>query len=131
MKKIENIADTYIEEYDVYIHPYLKYDDVQHIIQTMSSYDGYNDRMKICDLLILYYGTNLTQEQIDEVGHDKLYCSGLIDVVKKYINNIYMIFDGLEYHESFKRAFRDVTNKLPEFTEQLESVMQINDTSKE
>lgn len=124
MKKLENMADIYIEEYDVHVYPYLKYDDVQHIIQSASSYDGYNDRMKIIDLLILYYGTNLSQEEIDEVGHDLLYCSGLIDEVKNHINNIYMIFKGLEYHESFNKAIKDVIKQtsdiLPDFIEQLE-----------
>ena len=72
------------------------------------------------------YATDMSNEDIERIGHDALLQSGLIDEVKNALYNYVDIMDALEYTESTKRALAQIIRKLPEYTKQLEDVMAKN-----
>lgn len=115
LKKIEN---TYLEEYDVSVKPYLTYSEIQNIINAAKQYNVWAFRQQCIDMMVLLYATNIGEETINKTGHDALYTSGLIDAVMLEIENVRCIYEGLGFEES-------LTNMLAQFPKDIEKLNSI------
>lgn len=114
MKELKIIEPIYIEEYDIKVNRYLTYAQVQQIINAVKGLDGWAEREQAIDMLILYHATDIGEEKIEEIGHETLQQSGLIENVKNNITNVYDIYEGLEYTTSTQRALAQILKQLPD-----------------
>ena len=114
MKELKIIEPIYIEEYDIKVNRYLTYAQVQQIINAVKGLDGWAEREQAIDMLILYHATDIGEEKIEEIGHETLQQSGLIENVKNSIINVYDIYEGLEYTTSTQRALAQILKQLPD-----------------
>ena len=115
MKEIKNIEKIYLEKFDIYVDPYLTYEQIQQIIRAIVSQEDWAVRQQIIDMLILYHLTDVSQEDLEKVGHDDLLKSGLIDEVKAVVKNLNQIQEALNYTQSLPRALKEISDNLPEF----------------
>ena len=77
----------YLQDYDIHVRRYLTLAQIQKIVNAVKIFDMWSERQQNIDLLTLVYATDITPEQIEELGHDILLESGLIDAVKAKIIN--------------------------------------------
>lgn len=123
MKEIEAIEPEYLEEYDVHVNPYLTYAQIQAIVNGVKGLDGWAEREQNIDMCVLAFATDIPTEKLEELGHDALLQSGLIDAVKWEIKNLHGVYEAIEYTESTKRALAQIIKALPKYQEQLDSVV--------
>ena len=123
MKEIKALAPVYIEKFDIHVNPYLTYDQIQQIISAVIKMENWSERQQNIDIGVLYHTTDLTKEQIEEIGHDKLLQSGLIDAVLMRVSNVNKIYEGVEYTESTPRALAQIIKILPEKMKEIEEVI--------
>lgn len=124
MKEIKAIDPVYIDEFDIYVNPYLTYDQIQQIVNAVIKFDTWAEREQNIDLLVLYHATDIGKEKIEELGHDVLLQSGLISAVNKQVMNLYSIHEAIEYTESTVRALAQIVKMLPEKMKDIEKVIQ-------
>ena len=66
-------------------------------------------------MLLLFYNTNIGIDKIEEVGHDNLLQSGLIEAVKSNIKNLNDLYTGIDYTYSITqeliRLMQNVSNE--------------------
>lgn len=117
MKEIKVITPVYLDEFDVYVNPYLTYGQIQQIVNAVIKFDKWAEREQNIDLLVLYHATDIGKEKIEELGHDVLLQSGLIDAVYEQIVNIDDINKALVYTESLQRALTLIAKELPKTME--------------
>lgn len=115
MKEIKNIDKVCLEEFDVYVEPYLTYEQIQQIVRAVVIQDDWAVRQQMIDMLLLYHLTDVSKEELEQVGHDDLLKSGLIDKVKAVVKNLDKIQEAIEYTQSLPRALKQISDKLPEF----------------
>ena len=130
MKEIKGINPIYIDEFDIAVNPYLTYSQIQQIVNAVIKFDKWAERQQNIDLLVLYHATDIDKESIEEVGHDKLLQSGLIDAVFGQIINIDKIYKGIEYTESTSRALNQIAKILPHKLQEIEKEVGKNVKSK-
>lgn len=123
MKEISNIKPVYLGKYDVHVNPYLTYAEIQVIINSIKNFDSWGERNINIDVLLLHFTTDITDEEIEKVGHDALLKSGLIDAVKECIINLSDVYSAIEYDESPLRLLTRISKELPEFKNKLDEVM--------
>lgn len=133
MKKIKVKEKVYLEDYDVYVNPYLTYAQIQQIANAVVSlsepdeegktHDSWAERNQCIDMLMLYHATDITKEQLDELGHELCLSSGLIDAVFCKIENVFDVEKAIDYQESGKQALNQFLNQLPEKLKPLEEVV--------
>lgn len=114
MKEIESLSKVYLEKFDVYVNPYLTYDQIQQIVNAIKGEDSWSIRQESIDMLVLYHATDIGKEKIEEYGHDLLLTSGLIDSVVEQIVNIDKVYEAIEYTQSTQRALSQIIKKMPE-----------------
>ena len=71
-------------------------------------------------MLILYFATNLTKEEIQEYSHEEWLKSGLIEIIKNNLKNYYQINEGIEYTESIRKTLSDIVKHMPELSKNSE-----------
>lgn len=120
MKEIVTKEPIYLDNYDIEVQPYLTSGQIQSIATAVSQFDNWKDREQAVDMMLLYYVTNMGKEKIEEVGHDKLLCSGLIDEVKINVLNFWQIYKAIDYTESFNRMLIQISKKMPDLMAKLE-----------
>lgn len=131
MKEIKVKSSIYLEDYDIEVNPYLTYSQIQQIVNAVKTQDSWAVRQQSIDMLMLYHATNINKEQLEEIGHDVLLQSGLIDSVCKCICNMNKVYEGLAYTESTQRALAQIIKELPKLTEPLmKKVVSHSDSSK-
>ena len=123
MKEIKTLEPIYIEKYDIHVNPYLTYAQIQQIIDSTKELDTWTERKQNIDMLLLYHATDISKEKLEELGHDVLIQSGLIDVVEGFIWNRHLIDEGLEYTESIQRSLAQIAKELPQYMNPLQEVM--------
>lgn len=123
MKEIKAMDKVYLEEYDVYVNPYLTYAQIQAIVNGVKGLDGWAEREQNIDMCVLAFATDIPTEKLEELGHDALLQSGLITEVKGEIQNLYRVREAIEYTESTKRALAQIIKALPKYQEQLDAVV--------
>ena len=123
MKEIKAMDKVYLEEFDVYVNPYLTYAQIQAIVNGVKSLDSWAEREQNIDMCVLAFATDIPTEKLEEVGHDALLQSGLINAVCGEIKNLFSVYEAIEYTESTKRALTQIIKALPKYQEQLDAVV--------
>ena len=123
MKEIKAMDKVYLEEFDVYVNPYLTYAQIQAIVNGVKSLDGWAEREQNIDMCVLAFATDIPTEKLEELGHDALLQSGLINAVCGEIKNLFSVYEAIEYTESTKRALAQIIKALPKYQEQLDAVV--------
>ena len=123
MKEIKAMDKVYLEEFDVYVNPYLTYAQIQAIVNGVKSLDSWAEREQNIDMCVLAFATDIPAEKLEELGHDALLQSGLINAVMWEIKNLHCVYEAIEYTESTKRALAQIIKALPKYQEQLDAVV--------
>ena len=113
MKEIQKKGNTYLEEYDVNVNRYLTYAQIEGIADAVGKFTTWAERMQNLDMLLLVFATDLTAEQIEEIGHETLDGSGLIDAVKENVVNYHKVNEAISYNEGTQRALAQILKQLP------------------
>lgn len=119
MKELKEFI-YYSEEFGINIKSYLTYAQIQKIVETTIKYKTWAERQTNIDMMILCYTTDIGTDKIQEIGVEKFVISGLMDEVYNVVNNIYKIYDGIQYHESVAKALFELSEKLPEIKNTLQ-----------
>lgn len=102
---------------DFAVNHYLTYAQIQQIVNAVEKAaqidDSWATRETNIDMLVLYHATNLGKEKLEEIGHETLLQSGLIDNVKAQIVNYYQLNEALDFTESLPRAVYKLISQLP------------------
>ena len=123
MKEIKGNQTVYLEDYDITVNKYLTYAQIQQIANavvaasTNDSDDTWANRQTNIDMLMLYHATDIGKEKLEEIGHDVLLTSGLIDAVRYRIENLYNIDEAIDYIENNQRAINKMLKSLPKILE--------------
>ena len=96
------------------VNKYLNYAQIQQIVNAVVRFDTWSERQENIDILVLFHATNLTKEQIEEIGHDSFVTSGVMDKVNAEICNLDKVYQAIQYTESNTRALSKIANNLPE-----------------
>lgn len=113
MKAIKNLEPIYLEQYDIKVSPHLTYAQIQAIVNSLSEVGNtWSERQQNIDMLILAMATDMKPEELEEIGHEMLLRSGLIDMVCKYIYNLDDLETAIKYHESTERAVKEFGKAL-------------------
>ena len=123
MKEIKGNQTVYLEDYDITVNKYLTYAQIQQIANAVveasanDSEDTWANRETNIDMLMLYHTTDIGKEKLEEIGHDALLTSGLIEAVRYRINNLYNIDEAIDYIENNQRAINKMLKSLPKILE--------------
>lgn len=105
------------EKYDININQYLTYAQIQQIVNAVEvaskEDDSWSARQTNIDMLVLYHATDIGKEKLEEIGHETLVASGLVEEVNMTIYNYYLIEQAIDYTESMSRAGFKVISQLP------------------
>ena len=124
------IEEAKMIEKEITVNPYLTYAQIQNIVDAVCNFDNWADREQNIDILLLYYVTNLTKEEIEDYGHENLLQSGLIDEVKSCVKNLDMVYKAIEYTQSTSKALTKIVKEMPKLMEPLEKVMKRGSSKK-
>ena len=123
MKEIKANQTVYLEDYDVTVNKYLTYAQIQQIANavvaasTNNADDTWANRETNIDMLMLYHATDIGKEKLEEIGHDVLLTSGLIEAVRCRIENLYNVDEAIDYIENNQRAINKMLKSLPKILE--------------
>ena len=123
MKEIKGNQTVYLEDYDITVNKYLTYAQIQQIANAVvaasvnDSDDTWANRQTNIDMLMLYHATDIGKEKLEEIGHDVLLTSGLIDAVRYRIENLYSVDEAIDYIENNQRAINKLLKSLPKVLE--------------
>ena len=123
MKEIKGNQTVYLEDYDITVNKYLTYAQIQQIANAVvaasvnDSDDTWANRQTNIDMLMLYHATDIGKEKLEEIGHDNLLTSGLIEAVRYRIENLYDINEAIDYIENNQRAINKMLKSLPKILE--------------
>ena len=105
------------EKYDININQYLTYAQIQQIVNAVEAAskedDSWSARQTNIDMLVLYHATDIGKEKLEEIGHETLVASGLVEEVNMTIYNYYLIEQAIDYTESMSRAGFKFLTQLP------------------
>ena len=114
MKNIVNKSTIYLEEWDIHVNPYLSYGEIQNILNGINAKQSWAERQQNIDMMVMYYATDIGAEKLEEIGHETLIRSGLLEAVMKNIKNLYQIDEGIKHTESIARALNLISQKFPD-----------------
>ena len=123
MKEIKGNQTVYLEDYDITVNKYLTYAQIQQIANAVvaasvnDSDDTWANRQTNIDMLMLYHATDIGKEKLEEIGHDTLLTSGLIEAVRCSIENLYNVDEAIDYIENNQRAINKMLKSLPKILE--------------
>ena len=123
MKEIKGNQTVYLEDYDITVNKYLTYAQIQQIANAVvaasanNADDTWANRQTNIDMLMLYHATDIGKEKLEEIGHDNLLTSGLIEAVKCCIENLYNVDEAIDYIENNQRAINKMLKSLPKILE--------------
>ena len=124
MKEIKGNQTVYLEDYGITVNKYLTYAQIQQIANAVvaasvnDSDDTWANRQTNIDMLMLYHATDISKEKLEEIGHDVLLTSGLIEAVRYCIENLYNIDAAIDYIENNQRAINKLLKSLPKVLEE-------------
>ena len=123
MKEIKGNQTVYLEDYDITVNKYLTYAQIQQIANAVvaasvnDADDTWANRQTNIDMLMLYHATDIGKENLEEIGHDALLTSGLIEAVRCRIENLYNVDEAIDYIENNQRAINKMLKSLPKILE--------------
>jgi hypothetical protein len=112
--------DIYVANFDIHIKRFLTKPEIQTIANMMHNFDTWSEREVNKAILTLKYGTNMTDQEIQNMGPDLIFESGLMDIVYENIHNIKEIDECLNYTESIERSLTQIVKVLPQIQKVLE-----------
>lgn len=131
MKEIKGNQTVYLEDYDVTVNKYLTYAQIQQIANAVvaasanDADDTWANRETNIDMLVLYHATDIGKEKLEEIGHDDLLTSGLIEAVRYRIENLYNVDDAIDYIENNQRAINKLLKSLPKVLEETKGLQDL------
>ena len=131
MKEIKGNQTVYLEDYDITVNKYLTYAQIQQIANAVvaasvnDSDDTWANRETNIDMLMLYHATDIGKEKLEEIGHDALLTSGLIESVRCCIENLYDVDDAINYIEDNQRAIGKLLKSLPKVLEETKGLQDL------
>ena len=131
MKEIKGNQTVYLEDYDITVNKYLTYAQIQQIANAVvaasvnDADDTWANRETNIDMLMLYHATDIGKEKLEEIGHDVLLTSGLIDAVRYRIENLYSVDDAIDYIENNQRAINKLLKSLPKVLEETKGLQDL------
>ena len=131
MKEIKGNQTVYLEDYDVTVNKYLTYAQIQQIANAVvaasvnDSDDTWANRETNIDMLMLYHATDIGKEKLEEIGHDVLLTSGLIEAVRYCIENLYNVDEAIDYIENNQRAINKLLKSLPKILEETKGLQNL------
>ena len=131
MKEIKGNQTVYLEDYDITVNKYLTYAQIQQIANAVvaasvnDADDTWANRQTSIDMLMLYHATDIGKEKLEEIGHNDLLTSGLIDAVRYRIENIYSVNDAIDYIENNQRAINKLLKSLPKVLEETKGLQDL------
>ena len=131
MKEIKGNQTVYLEDYDITVNKYLTYAQIQQIANAVvaasvnDSDDTWANRQTNIDMLMLYHATDIGKEKLEEIGHDDLLTSGLIEAVRYRIENLYNIDAAIDYIENNQRAINKLLKSLPKVLEETKGLQDL------
>lgn len=124
MKDTKVLEKVYLEKYDVNVTPYLTYAQIEQMIIAVGEMFNWAERQVNIDMLLLAHTTDISKQDLEQIGHKKLFESGLIGAVKKTVLNYAEFEKALEYHTSLQKNLSSVLKKLtPDFVEKVKAVV--------
>ena len=123
MKEIKGNQTVYLGDYDITVNKYLSYAQIQQIANAVvaasanDADDTWANRETNIDMLMLYHATDIGKEKLEEIGHDVLLTSGLIEAVRCRIENLYNVDEAIDYIENNQRAINKMLKSLPKILE--------------
>lgn len=134
MVKIEKVQSVKVCDGTIEVKPYLNYGEVQAIanavIKSVDPAGSWAERQEAIDIYMLNMATSLSKEEIDEIGHQMLLETGIVESVRNAIHNYDDIQKALDYMESVPRALQMIAKNLPELVKPLEKVIKNGESSK-
>lgn len=112
MKELKKPENVYLEKYDISVKTYLSYDEIQVILNAVEQFDTWSERQTNIDVLMLYFCTDIGKDKIEEIGHELLLSSGLIDDVRREVLNMNEVYAGLAYNDSISREMKLIMKDL-------------------
>lgn len=131
MKEIKGNQTVYLEDYDITVNKYLTYAQIQQIANAVveasvnDSDDTWANRETNIDMLMLYHATDIGKEKLEEIGHDALLTSGLIEAVRCCIENLYNVDEAIDYIENNQRAINKMLKSLPKVLEETKGLQDL------
>ena len=131
MKEIKGNQTVYLEDYDVTVNKYLTYAQIQQIANAVvaasanDADDTWANRETNIDMLVLYHATDISKEKLEEIGHDDLLTSGLIEAVRCCIENLYNVDEAIDYIENNQRAINKMLKSLPKVLEETKGLQDL------
>ena len=131
MKEIKGNQTVYLEDYNITVNKYLTYAQIQQIANavvaasTNDSDDTWANRQTNIDMLMLYHATDIGKEKLEEIGHDNLLTSGLIEAVRYCVENLYSVNDAIDYIENNQRAINKLLKSLPKVLEETKGLQDL------
>ena len=131
MKEIKGNQTVYLEDYDITVNKYLTYAQIQQIANAVvaasanDADDTWANRQTNIDMLMLYHATDIGKEKLEEIGHDNLLTSGLIEAVRYRIENIYSVNDAIDYIENNQRMINKLLKSLPKVLEETKGLQNL------
>ena len=131
MKEIKGNQTVYLEDYDITVNKYLTYAQIQQIANAVvaasvnDSDDTWANRQTNIDMLMLYHATDIGKEKLEEIGHDTLLTSGLIEAVRYRIENLYNVDEAIDYIENNQRAINKMLKSLPKILEETKGLQNL------
>ena len=131
MKEIKGNQTVYLEDYDITVNKYLTYAQIQQIANAVvaasvnDADDTWANRQTSIDMLMLYHATDIGKEKLEEIGHDTLLTSGLIEAVRYRIENLYNVDDAIDYIENNQRAINKLLKSLPKVLEETKGLQDL------
>lgn len=122
MKEIKR-KTHYLEEFDINVNDYLTYAEIQVIVDSIIKFNTWSERQTNIDMLVLNFATDIGAEKLQEIGHESLLESGVIDAVNNHIVNYTQIYEGIRYTESIVKALNDIVKLFPQYQKQIEAVI--------
>ena len=112
-----NLQEVNLIEKEITVNPYLTYSQIQNIVNAVCQFDSWADREQNMDVLLLYYTTNLSKEDIEEYGHEALLQSGIIDEVRANVKNFGQVREAIAYTQSVEKSLAAISKQLPKIVE--------------
>lgn len=131
MKEIKGNQTVYLEDYDITVNKYLTYAQIQQIANAVvvasanDADDTWANRETNIDMLMLYHATDIGKEKLEEIGHDVLLTSGLIEAVRYCIENLYNVDEAIDYIENNQRAINKLLKSLPKVLEETKGLQDL------
>ena len=131
MKEIKGNQTVYLEDYDITVNKYLTYAQIQQIANAViaasanASDDTWANRQTNIDMLMLYHATDIGKDKLEEIGHDTLLTSGLIEAVRYRIEYLYNVDEAIDYIENNQRAINKMLKSLPKVLEEAKGLQDL------